>query len=68
MQTNIYEWLTEWGKIAMPGVAFKYNATEGWIMIEKMETMPIGVVVFYGIMDVLVFCASVWLIDRKVEV
>jgi hypothetical protein len=68
MQTNVYEWLTEWGKIAMPGVAFKYNATEGWIMIEKMETMPIGVVVFYGIMDVLVFCASVWLIDRKVEV
>lgn len=68
MQTNVYEWLTEWGKIAMPGVAFKYNATEGWIMIEKMETMPIGVVVFYGIMDVLVFCASVWLIGRKVEV
>jgi hypothetical protein len=68
MKTNVYEWLTGWGKVAMPGVAFKYNTTEGWIMIEKMGTMPIGVIVFYGIMAVLAFCASIWLIDRKVEV
>lgn len=68
MKTNVYEWLTEWGKIAVPGAVFKYDAAEGWIMIEKMETMPIGAVVFYGIMAVLAFCASIWLIDRKVEV
>ncbi|OQP01499.1 hypothetical protein IC801_09715 [Geobacillus sp. 44B] len=68
MKTNVYEWLTGWGKIAMPGVMFKYNTTEEWIMIEKIETMSIGAVVFYGIMAVLVFCASIWLIDRKVEV
>lgn len=68
MKTNVYEWLTGWGKIAMPGVVFKYNTAKGWIMIEKMETMPVGAVVFYGIMAVLVFCASIWLIDRKVEV
>ncbi|AEH46929.1 hypothetical protein [Parageobacillus thermoglucosidasius] len=68
MQTDVYEWLTEWGKIAVPGAVFKYDAAEGWIMIEKMEMMPIGVIVFYGMMDVLIFCASVWLIDRKVEV
>jgi hypothetical protein len=68
MKTNVYEWLTGWGKVAMPGVAFKYNAVEGWIMIEKMETMPIGVIIFYGMMAVLVFYASIWLIDRKVEV
>jgi hypothetical protein len=68
MRTNVYEWLTGWGKIAMPGITFKYNTTDGWIMIEKMGTMPIGVIVFYGIMAVLVFCVSIWLIDRKVEV
>ncbi|MGX1899900.1 hypothetical protein ACT3HK_00875 [Thermolongibacillus altinsuensis] len=67
-KTNVYEWLTGWGKVAMPGVAFKQNTTGGWIMIEKIETMSVGAVVFYAIMAVLVFCASIWLIDRKVEV
>jgi hypothetical protein len=68
MKTNVYEWLTGWGKVAMPGIAFNYDTTEGWTMIEKIETIAIGVVVFYGIIAVLVFCASIWLIDRKVEV
>jgi hypothetical protein len=68
MKTNVYEWLTGWGKVAVPGIAFKYNTTEGWMMIEKIETISIGAGVFYGIMAVLVFCASIWLIDRKVEV
>jgi hypothetical protein len=68
MKTNVYEWLTGWGKVAMPRVAFKYNTTEGWIMIEKMGTMPVGAIVFYGIMAVLLFSVSIWLIDRKVEV
>jgi hypothetical protein len=68
MKTNIYEWLTAWGKVTMPGAMFMYNTTEGWIMVEKIETIAIGAVVFYGIMAVLAFCASIWLIDRKVEV
>jgi hypothetical protein len=66
MKTNVYEWLTGWGKVAMPGVAFKYNTTEGWVMIEKIETISIGAVVFYAIIAVLVFCASIYCADYAV--